>query len=276
MEMIVMNLQPFIQLYKPGPALQGFVKDYSVGYHASNQPLLRCQPAFPQQYLIFYPYSPQQYSNDGKSFELLPRQLLIGPITHPVYLSITHAQLVFIVNLLPGALHRLTHLPLHEILNQPLDGIDGLGNEIKPVNEQLSEAKTIAQMIEVIERFLLSRLRKAKELLPIDEAFKLLFADPTQYSIEQLASISCLSLRQVERQFLSRLGTTPTMFIRQARFRMAYRLKRSHPELSWTAIAYECGYFDQMHLIRDFKLFTNSTPTLFQVTASGAPVQEKN
>jgi AraC-like DNA-binding protein len=273
---MAMNFQPVIQLYKPSPALQGFVKDYSVGYHASKQSLLRCQPAFAQQYLIFYPYSPQQYSNDGKSFELLPRQLLIGPITHPVYLHITHAQLVFIVNLLPGALHRLTHLPLHEILNQPLDGIDGLGNEIKQVNERLSEAKTIGQMIQVVEIFLLKKLQKAKETLPIDHAFNLLFDAPTQYSLEQLASISCVSLRQFERQFLSRMGTTPTMFIRQARFRMAYRLKKSHPQLSWTAIAYECGYFDQMHLIRDFKLFTNATPTLFQVTASGAPMEEIN
>jgi len=64
---------------------------------------------------------------------------------------------------------------------------------------------------------------------------------------------------------LSRIGTTPSMFIRQARFTKAFRLKRCHPQLSWTSIAYECGYFDQMHLIHDFKLFTASTPTAFQL-----------
>ncbi|MBD0297614.1 MAG: AraC family transcriptional regulator [Flavisolibacter sp.] len=141
------------------------------------------------------------------------------------------------------------------------------------MNEQLSEAKTIEEMIHLVEAFLLKKLQKAKEALPVDQAFMLLIASPAQYTMEQLASISCVSLQQLERQFLNRLGTTPTMFIRQARFRKAYRLKRSHPELSWTSIAYECGYFDQMHLIRDFKLFTNATPTTFQTIVSGAPVR---
>jgi AraC-like DNA-binding protein len=33
-----------------------------------------------------------------------------------------------------------------------------------------------------------------------------------------------------------------------------------HPWQTWTSIAYECGYFDQMHLIKDFKAFTGFTP----------------
>ena len=36
-----------------------------------------------------------------------------------------------------------------------------------------------------------------------------------------------------------------------------------HPEKTWTSIAYECGYFDQMHLIKDFKAFTGFTPFYF-------------
>jgi AraC-like DNA-binding protein len=173
-------------------------------------------------------------------------------------------QLTILVDLLPGVLHRLSHLPLHEILNNPLDGINGFGNEIKRLNEQLSEAKTQEQMIQLIEAFLLKKVQKAKESLPIDHTFNLLITSPDQYTIDKLATMSCVSFRQFERQFLNRIGTTPTMFIRQARFAKACRLKRARPTLSWTSIAYECGYFDQMHFIRDFKLFTSATPTTFK------------
>ena len=33
--------------------------------------------------------------------------------------------------------------------------------------------------------------------------------------------------------------------------------------MSWSAISHTCGYYDQAHLIRDFKQFTGSAPTEF-------------
>jgi AraC-like DNA-binding protein len=259
-----MEIQHAISVFHPCPALQNFVGIYTVAYNNTSQTFVRHQPAYAQQYLFFYPYDPQQYSFDANSFQQLPKELLIGPITKPVYLIIKPSHLLIIVSLLPGALHRLTRLPLYEILNQPLDGAHGFGSEIGKVNEQLSDAKTPEEMIQLVEGFLLKKIQKAKEPLPIDHIFNMLIAAPNQYSIDKLANLSCVSLRQLERQFLERIGTSPTMFIRQARFTKALRLKRTRPELTWTAVAYECGYFDQMHLIRDFKQFTSTTPASFK------------
>ncbi|HEY7161522.1 MAG TPA: helix-turn-helix transcriptional regulator, partial [Acidobacteriota bacterium] len=250
--------------YQPCDALRNFVNNYTIAYLISDQPIVRLQPAYPRQYLIFYPTGRQQVSIDGRTYEFLPQELVIGPFTQPVRMLINPLQLTIIVNLLPGVLHRISHLPLHEILNSPLDGINGFGNEIKRLNEQLSEAAAQDQMVELIEAFLLRKIQKAKEPLPIDHIFNLLITSPDQYTIDKLANISCVSLRQFERQFMTRIGTTPTMFIRQARFAKAFRVKRAYPQLSWTSVAYECGYFDQMHFIRDFKLFTSATPTSFK------------
>lgn len=41
---------------------------------------------------------------------------------------------------------------------------------------------------------------------------------------------------------------------------MAYLLKENNPKLSWGNIANESGYFDQMHLIHDFKAFAGYSP----------------
>jgi AraC-like DNA-binding protein len=51
------------------------------------------------------------------------------------------------------------------------------------------------------------------------------------------------------------------LFARLVRFSKAYRLRESTPQMSWTRISYESGYFDQMHLIRDFKQFAGVTPS---------------
>ncbi len=256
--------QPGPRVYRPCPALQSVVSSYIVASNTDTDIMTMVQPAFPTQYLIFYPSRPQSYSLDAKSFHSLSREIFVGPFTKPVYLISEPSEPLIIVTLHPGYLHRLTRIPMYEVLNQPVDGIDGLSTEIKRVNERLSYAKTQEQMIELIEALLLEKIKTAKEALPIDHTFKLVIADPNRYSIDQLANLSCVSVRQYERQFLERIGTSPTTFIRQSRFQKAMRLHRNRSELRWSAIAYECGYFDQMHLIRDFKAFTSATPTSFR------------
>lgn len=39
-------------------------------------------------------------------------------------------------------------------------------------------------------------------------------------------------------------------------------MKLRNPHLRWTDIAYQTGYFDQMHLIKDFKKFSGDAPSV--------------
>jgi AraC-like DNA-binding protein len=40
-------------------------------------------------------------------------------------------------------------------------------------------------------------------------------------------------------------------------------LKVEHPTLTWTEITYRAGYFDQTHLVKDFKSLAGETPSQF-------------
>jgi AraC-like DNA-binding protein len=260
-----MQVQPVIQVYQPCLALQDFVSSYTIAYLNFNQPIVRINAAYAQQYLIFNLTNQRQFSIDGENYGLLPENYIIGPFTLPTRMTINPQELTVLVNLKPGALHRLTHLPLQKILNKPLDAVDGFGNEIRRLNEQLSEVTSQKQIIGLIEAFLLKKIQEVKESLPVDHVFNLIAASPGQYTMDKLADLSCVSFRQLERLFLNRIGVTPSMFIRQLRLAKASRLKRIDPKLTWTAVAYECGYFDQMHLIRDFKFFTGATPNTFKI-----------
>lgn len=48
------------------------------------------------------------------------------------------------------------------------------------------------------------------------------------------------------------------------RFSFAYKYKEKYPNMNWISIAHQCGYFDQMHLIRDFKAFAGFTPGMLK------------
>jgi AraC-like DNA-binding protein len=60
--------------------------------------------------------------------------------------------------------------------------------------------------------------------------------------------------------FREHVGLTPKLFCRVRRFRAALdRIENGIP-VRWAELAADCGYFDQAHLIRDFRAFAGITP----------------
>ena len=64
-----------------------------------------------------------------------------------------------------------------------------------------------------------------------------------------------------QRVFLERVGVSPKLFSRIVRFEAALKSKTASPHVSWTTVAQECGFHDQMHLIHDFRQFSGEIPT---------------
>ncbi|SDP21682.1 Helix-turn-helix domain-containing protein [Mucilaginibacter sp. OK268] len=72
-----------------------------------------------------------------------------------------------------------------------------------------------------------------------------------------------LSERSLERLFLTHIGITPILYARICRFQTSVALLRKGEIRSLTDIAYTLGYFDQSHFIRDFKIFSGVSPSIY-------------
>src|SRR5262249_29805054 len=94
----------------------------------------------------------------------------------------------------------------------------------------------------------------------IQAAAKLLHHTQGQYRIDELADRCYLSVRQLERGCQRVIGTTPKTFARMLRFVRAERRLMFDPHTDLAGLAYDCGYFDQAHFIKDFKAVTGKTP----------------
>ena len=70
-----------------------------------------------------------------------------------------------------------------------------------------------------------------------------------------------LSQRRFITIFKQEVGITPKLFSRVRRFQRALVLSRRSAAPKWSALALECGYFDQSHMIRDFLAFSGFSPT---------------
>jgi transcriptional regulator GlxA family with amidase domain len=99
-----------------------------------------------------------------------------------------------------------------------------------------------------------------------------LMASNGNLSIEKISSLACLSRRQFDRKCKERIGMTPKLYARIARFSKAYRLREAMPDRNWTGIAYEACYFDQRHMIRDYKEFTGMAPAALERYLAQTPL----
>lgn len=200
-----------------------------------------------------------------------PTSLVVGPQLTRVNLQLGTNHRMLCVAFHPGGLYRFLGVPMEGMCDQDFDSVDIIGSQTREINEQLMESEDPFTAKNILERFMIARLNRVKTLLPADLALKELIQSGGNMPVEKLASLACLSTRQLERVCKERLGLSPKLFARLTRFSNAYRMREMQPSVSWTHIAHAAGYFDQMHLIRDFKTFAGVTPRIMEEQINAAP-----
>ena len=81
--------------------------------------------------------------------------------------------------------------------------------------------------------------------------------------VEQLAQGLGVSRQHLAGQFRDHVGLSPKLFARICRFRAARAAALAGGGPDWAALALDCGYFDQSHLIRDFHDFSGTSPDAY-------------
>jgi AraC-like DNA-binding protein len=229
-------------------------------------------PPTPQHRLNFYPADATKSRQGNQPFLALPDCTIVGPQTTKVDLAIGAHHRFVSVAFHPGGLFQLLRVPLHELVDVPVNAADVLGREISDVSEQLKAARHSLEMKRIVEAYLLRKMGLVANS-PFAQAARLMMSGTTSYTVDQAAAFSCLSTRQFERKAKEALGYSPKFFARIIRFSKAYRLKVNQPAATWTTISHQCGYYDQMHLIRDFKEFTATTPKTLVLEILHSPLK---
>jgi len=210
---------------------------------------------------------------DETKFDRQPLAIVIGPQFSRVNIKVHHRLNAIRVDFLPGGLYRMLGIPMHDLFDRGYDALDFFGAEMRSISEQLQQISDLAEGKNIVEKFLLTRVSKLKELLPFDAALRILLANDGNISVDKIASFSCLSIKQFERKCKERIGMNPKMYARILKFSKAYRLHEACPQLSWIQIAYEAGYYDQMHMIRDFKTFAGVNPSVIEQQLLSTPLR---
>jgi len=143
---------------------------------------------------------------------------------------------------------------------------DIIGSPVKILHSQLLETTELTRRIELIEKFLLKRLagneKKSSRINKVANILTSIKKDTAENNISTIASRHGITPRYLHKLIYQHTGLSPKSFNKINRFQLSLRLIAKN-EQPFTSIAYDCGYFDQSHFIRDFKSFTGVTPSAY-------------
>jgi AraC-like DNA-binding protein len=266
-----------VKIYIPHPALQGYILNISsvnaVLPEGVNE-VVTPYPPTPFQSLIFYCNNSVSMGRIAKGdFDKQPLTVLIGPQFSRVNVKVHKRIRAIRVDFLPGGMYRLLGVPMNELFDGGFDAVDFFGAEMQSINDQMQHIANLEEGKTIVEKFLLEKVRTLREVLPFDNAMRFLLNRDGNITIQEAASLSCLSVKQFERKCQERIGMNPKMYARILRFSKAYRLHEASPQLNWIKIAYEAGYYDQMHMIRDFKVFAGVSPSVIEQQLLSTPLR---
>jgi len=191
-----------------------------------------------------------------------PLALLIGPQTKPdMELDLSGNSFeCFSIVFQPDGLYKLFGFPVHEITNGIADAASVLGAQASRMGELLGNCRTFEERVECSNQWLLDIYKNSRCSEGISAILSRILRSRGEDRIEAMFRQTGLSKSTFERRFREQIGMSAKLFSRIVRFQAALDLKARSPRSSWTYIAQECGYFDQMHLIHDFGEFTATCP----------------
>jgi AraC-like DNA-binding protein len=168
------------------------------------------------------------------------------------------------VNITPLAAHLVLGVPMNSLANRVVELDDILGVASRRLIERLGNALSWGARFDILDAFLTDRLLKAR---PVSEgivwAWQTLNMTAGQIPISRLADQVGCSRKHLIALFHAQVGLPPKMLARILRFQRVLEQLKADNGLRWVEIAQDCGYYDQAHLIRDFRAFAGSSPTEF-------------
>lgn len=211
-----------------------------------------------------------RFTEIGESLEekLQPSHFLVGQMTRPVIIKPTGSVRLMGIRFHPGGTFPFVTIPMDETTDRIIE-LGAIAADLEREFVTAAESDESLQMkIAAIERVLAKRLRSRGSDSPVVDLTARIVRAAGRLSVDTLAAEAGISSRQLRRRFLMEVGVGPKLLCRLLRFQQVFRAVDQNVA-EWAGIAFECGYYDQAHLINDFRQFARQTPSVLLANSSG-------
>jgi AraC-like DNA-binding protein len=210
---------------------------------------------------------PELILNFGRPFESLANGVwrsqtecfFIGQITGPLLLRPCGPAGMLGIDFHPHGAAQLLGLPMAELTDSAV-ALETLSQNLMRELQRLRDVCTLTDALTMIDAILYRFIaRTAMDDDSVSYAVREIERTGGWTSISKVAADVGWSTRQLQRRFKESVGISPKLFGRMQRFQRVLRFMEGGSD--WVEAAVRCGYYDQAHLIRDFREFSGKTPT---------------
>jgi AraC-like DNA-binding protein len=136
------------------------------------------------------------------------------------------------------------------------------GNRAHSLHMQLIETPGIAAKFRIVLDALVENAARDFAHHPaVSQALAVFNRKPMTSRVAGVAVDADVSQKKLIRLFSQQVGCTPKLYLRVTRFQRLLDRVWNAPHVDWAQIAAAHGYYDQPHLIRDFREFSGFTPS---------------
>lgn len=192
---------------------------------------------------------------------------VVGPRTRALFKEASGFERAVMLDFKPGWSSPLFGVPAQELTDGYVSLDEVWGPDAGRLTAQLVAARTTSEVVACIERALPQFTRPTWEPSSASlarRAARLL--EEVGARVELVADRLGVTARHLRRVFLTNIGVGPKDYARSARLKRAVQLSASSSD--WSRVAAEAGYYDQAHLIAEFRALVGLTPGSFAKRSS--------
>jgi len=242
--------------YAPSPDLSRFVRHYWIvrwdlrGKEPYKQEILQ----YPCVNLVFEEGNTRIYGvNTGKSVKVLEgKGCALG------------------IMFQPGGFYPFYRNPISALTDRSIDGRRVFGNETDEAERDILSATSDQDMVARAEKLLRDQLPETDELAEtvgriVDE----IIIDRDIVKVDDVVAKFGINKRTMQRLFKQYVGVSPKWVIQRSRIHEAALRAADGDTPDWAKLAADLGYFDQAHLIKDFKKLIGCSPDEYAKQTAG-------
>ena len=254
------------RLHKPRSPLSQFI-DFFFYYdgHYAGHTMEKLLPDGSVDLLIDLTEPPKKlfHNEEATSYTTLKKSWISGMKTDYILIDASVTNMIG-VHFKPGGCYPFVDFPMLELndLTTELETI--WGNEANSIREAILHEPCIGKRFSILENYLLQKGKdKMENHVLVHYSVNQLTSSPQMWTIRSLSDKTGVTQKHLINLFKRYVGLSPQMFSRINKFQKVIQLIGQQKKIDWSMLAYECGYFDQAHFIKEFQAFSGINPAAY-------------